>query len=304
MLRARRCTNAKDRPPLRRLARAPFPPQGQPARALELERRAARRAPERSSISTPSAATTFSSSRTTTASPTGAPSRPATAGAWCSFPATRSAPSGPAHPARERLEPRRPRPRPAAGDRRGPPHRRLRDRQPSQLAGALRPLPDRQPGAVAGLRGHGDPQRRDQPPARQPRRHGQVGHAPRPGAARVGLRQRRPAQARGRGPGVERRLLRRALAGGDRRGPRLRRLLRVDGRHDQRHPRQGRLDHCRDGERPQGRSGDRLRQAHRAQRRAALTVEVPAKARYIRFECYGCAEERAWTQPFFVEAGN
>jgi hypothetical protein len=34
---------------------------------------------------------------------------------------------------------------------------------------------------------------------------------------------------------------------------------------------------------------------------ATLTVEAPAAARYVRFECYGCGEERAWTQPFFVE---
>lgn len=33
----------------------------------------------------------------------------------------------------------------------------------------------------------------------------------------------------------------------------------------------------------------------------ALTVEAPAGARYVRFECYGCGEEQAWTQPFFVE---
>ncbi len=33
----------------------------------------------------------------------------------------------------------------------------------------------------------------------------------------------------------------------------------------------------------------------------ALTVEIPAGASYLRFECYGCAEEQAWTQPFFVE---
>ncbi len=34
---------------------------------------------------------------------------------------------------------------------------------------------------------------------------------------------------------------------------------------------------------------------------SALTVEVPAGARYVRFECFGCGEEQAWTQPFFVE---
>jgi hypothetical protein len=40
-----------------------------------------------------------------------------------------------------------------------------------------------------------------------------------------------------------------------------------------------------------------------AQRRdAAIAVEVPSGARYVRFECYGCGEEQAWTQPFFVEA--
>lgn len=35
---------------------------------------------------------------------------------------------------------------------------------------------------------------------------------------------------------------------------------------------------------------------------SALTVEVPAAVRYLRFECYGCGEEQAWTQPFFVES--
>ena len=34
----------------------------------------------------------------------------------------------------------------------------------------------------------------------------------------------------------------------------------------------------------------------------AITVEVPAGVRYVRFEAYGCGEEQAWTQPFFVEA--
>ena len=43
--------------------------------------------------------------------------------------------------------------------------------------------------------------------------------------------------------------------------------------------------------------GRRIAQA----RGLALTVEVPPDARYIRFECYGCGEETAWTQPFFME---
>jgi hypothetical protein len=36
-------------------------------------------------------------------------------------------------------------------------------------------------------------------------------------------------------------------------------------------------------------------------RGGSLTVEVPANAHYMRFDCYGAGEERAWTQPFFVE---
>lgn len=48
-----------------------------------------------------------------------------------------------------------------------------------------------------------------------------------------------------------------------------------------------------------------------AQRLAAadgpsITYTVPADRplRYVRFECYGFGDEVAWTQPFFVEAGN
>jgi len=37
-------------------------------------------------------------------------------------------------------------------------------------------------------------------------------------------------------------------------------------------------------------------------RGSAITVEVPAGVSYVRFECLGCGEEQAWTQPFFVEA--
>lgn len=33
-----------------------------------------------------------------------------------------------------------------------------------------------------------------------------------------------------------------------------------------------------------------------------IEVEVPADARYVRFECLGCGRRAAWTQPFFVEA--
>lgn len=32
-----------------------------------------------------------------------------------------------------------------------------------------------------------------------------------------------------------------------------------------------------------------------------IEVEAPADARYIRFECWGRGETRAWTQPFFVQ---
>jgi hypothetical protein len=32
-----------------------------------------------------------------------------------------------------------------------------------------------------------------------------------------------------------------------------------------------------------------------------IEVEAPANARYIRFECWGRGEARAWTQPFFVQ---
>jgi hypothetical protein len=32
----------------------------------------------------------------------------------------------------------------------------------------------------------------------------------------------------------------------------------------------------------------------------SLEIEVPADARYVRFECWGCGEAFAWTQPFFV----
>lgn len=32
----------------------------------------------------------------------------------------------------------------------------------------------------------------------------------------------------------------------------------------------------------------------------SIEVEVPADARYVRFECWGCGEAFAWTQPFFV----
>lgn len=31
-----------------------------------------------------------------------------------------------------------------------------------------------------------------------------------------------------------------------------------------------------------------------------LEVEVPVGTKYVRFECYGRAEQQAWTQPFFV----
>lgn len=34
----------------------------------------------------------------------------------------------------------------------------------------------------------------------------------------------------------------------------------------------------------------------------ALEVEVPAKARYVRFECLGRGGRAAWTQPFFITA--
>jgi hypothetical protein len=32
-----------------------------------------------------------------------------------------------------------------------------------------------------------------------------------------------------------------------------------------------------------------------------IEVEAPADARYIRFECWGRGETRAWTQPFFIQ---
>lgn len=32
----------------------------------------------------------------------------------------------------------------------------------------------------------------------------------------------------------------------------------------------------------------------------SIKVEVPSEARYVRFECWGCGEAFAWTQPFFV----
>lgn len=33
---------------------------------------------------------------------------------------------------------------------------------------------------------------------------------------------------------------------------------------------------------------------------AALEIEVPAKAKYVRFECHGRGGHSAWTQPFFI----
>ncbi|MCB1105523.1 MAG: CehA/McbA family metallohydrolase [Cephaloticoccus sp.] len=35
---------------------------------------------------------------------------------------------------------------------------------------------------------------------------------------------------------------------------------------------------------------------------ASLEVEVPANARYVRFECLGRGGRAAWTQPFFIES--
>jgi hypothetical protein len=34
---------------------------------------------------------------------------------------------------------------------------------------------------------------------------------------------------------------------------------------------------------------------------SSIEVEVPADAKYVRFECWGTGESFAWTQPFFVE---
>jgi hypothetical protein len=34
---------------------------------------------------------------------------------------------------------------------------------------------------------------------------------------------------------------------------------------------------------------------------SVIDVEVPARAKYARFACWGCGEQMAWTQPFFIE---